>query len=159
MKNIFTLSLLLLPLLSIGQSQKISLEEAIEMAQTKSPDYQLNLFRNEGSYWRNKNYLANRLPQFGLSATLPSYSNRIIRVTDGNGDENFVKQNQTSLSTNLFVSQNVPFTGGRLSMSSNLERITKLGDTNTEQFNFVPFSINYFQNSIFYSPSELPGEK
>jgi outer membrane protein TolC len=152
MKNIYIAVLLLIPVFTIGQTQKISLEDAVEMAQTKSPDYQLNLFRNEGSYWRNKNYLANMLPQFGLSATLPSFSNRIISVTNENGDDNFVQQNQTSLETSLYVSQNVAFTGGRLQMRSNLERITKLGDTNTEQFNFIPFSINYFQNSIFYNP-------
>ena len=152
MKNILIVILLLVPLFTIGQTQKISLEDAIKMAQVESPDYQSNLFRNESSFWRNKNYLASMLPQFGLQATIPSYSNRIIRVTDPNGDENFVRQNQTSLETSLIVSQSVPFTGGQLSMRTNLERITKLGDTNTEQFNFVPFSINYFQNSLFYNP-------
>ena len=46
MKNIYIVVLLLLPIFAIGQTQKISLDDAIEMAQSKSPDYQTNLFRN-----------------------------------------------------------------------------------------------------------------
>lgn len=146
------LILLLLPTLLIGQTQHLNLEESIKIAQEKSPDYQANLNRKEANYWRNKNFFASYLPQFKLNATLPSYSKSINRITNDVGQDVFVSQNQARLDARLSVSQNVPFTGGQFSLSSQLERVDIFGDISTKGYSIVPFSINYFQNSLFYNP-------
>lgn len=146
------LILLLLPTLLIGQTQYLNLEQSIKIAQEKSPDYQANLNRKEANYWRNKNFFASYLPQFKLNATLPSYSKSINRITNDVGQDVFVSQNQARLDARLSVSQNVPFTGGQFSLSSQLERVDIFGDVSTKGYSIVPFSINYFQNSLFYNP-------
>lgn len=146
------LILLLLPTLLIGQTQYLNLEQSIKIAQEKSPDYQANLNRKEANYWRNKNFFASYLPQFKLNATLPSYSKSINRITNDVGQDVFVSQNQARLDARLSVSQNVPFTGGQFSLSSQLERVDIFGDISTKGYSIVPFSINYFQNSLFYNP-------
>ena len=152
MKNVYIISLLLLPLLSIGQSQKINLNEAIDLAQEKSPDYQSNLFQNQASYWRRENFKASFLPQIGIQAILPSYSNSIRRITDNTGQDIFVNQNQSILQTRLSIDQSVPFTGGQLSINSEIEKINVFGDNPSQRYSVVPFSINYYQNSLFYNP-------
>lgn len=146
------LLLLFFPLITIGQTQKISLKQAIQLAQKKSPDYMANLHRNEASYWRNKNFRASFLPQFRMSATLPAYSNSIKRITNDQGEDIFVNQNQSRIDARLFISQNVGFTGGNLSVNTQIERIDIFGDDATQVYSIIPFSINYFQNSLFYNP-------
>jgi outer membrane protein TolC len=152
MKKTHLLICLLFPLFIIGQSQKISLKQAIKMAQEKSPDYKANLNRNEASYWRNKNYYASFLPQFRLNATLPSYSKSTRRITNDSGQDIFVNQNQALLDAQLSITQNIPYTGGSLSINSQIERIDVFGTNTSKSYSIVPFSIRYFQNSLFYNP-------
>ena len=152
MKKIYLLVLLLFPLFLIGQTQKISLKEAIKLAQERSPDYKANLNRNEASYWRNKNYYASFLPQLRLDATLPYYSKSTRRITNDSGEDIFVNQNQSLIDTRLSITQSIPFTGGDLSINSQIERIDIFGDNSSQGYSIVPFSINYFQNSLFYNP-------
>jgi len=149
----------ILPLLIIGmfsiitfsQSKKITLADAITIAQKQSPDYKTNLNRNEASYWRFKNYKARFLPQLRLDVTLPEFSNSTKRQTNDAGQDVFVKQNQLLLAGGLSLSQNVPFTGGTFSLYSNLEKVDLYGNTNITNYSVVPFSIRYRQNSLFYN--------
>jgi outer membrane protein TolC len=135
-----------------AQSKKVTLEEAIQLAQKNSPDYKANTNKNEGSYWRYKNYKASFLPQFRLNATLPSYSKSTRRITNDSGQDIFVNQNQSRIDANLSISQNVPYTGGSLSVNTQVERVDIFGDNPTTGYSVIPFSVNYYQNSLFYNP-------
>ncbi len=134
-----------------SQSKKISLTEAIDIAQKKSPDYINNLNINQSSYWRFRNYKASFLPQFRLNATLPEYSNSIQRITNDKGQAVFVNQDQLIIEGGLSVSQNVPYTGGTLSLYSNLQRVELFGLDDNIGYSVVPFSLSYYQNSLFYN--------
>lgn len=151
-KSLLATLLLISPLLFFGQSKKITLNEAIEIAQKKSPDYETNLNKNQASYWRFKNYKASFLPQFELRATLPEFSNSIQRITNDNGEFIFVNQNQSRIDGNLSLSQNIPYTGGTLSVNSRLEKVDLYGDNRYTGYSIIPFSLSYTQNSLFYNP-------
>ena len=129
----------------------ISLEEAIKTAHKESPDYQALVNRNQVSYWRFRNYQARFLPQLQLNATIPEYSNFIRRITNDEGQDIFVTTNQSRLEGSLALQQNLALTGGTFSISSQLERINVLGDNQSTGYSVVPFSINYFQNSLLYN--------
>jgi len=90
MKKTILVLLLAFPILIFAQSKKISLDEAIKIAQKNSPDYKANLNQNQRSYWRFNNFKAKFLPQFRLDATIPEYSNSINRLRNYNGDDVFV---------------------------------------------------------------------
>lgn len=152
MKKVILLLLITTPLLVFGQKKKISLNEAIKLAQKESPDYKANINRNQGSYWRFRNYKASFLPQVRLNATLPAYSNSSRRITNDSGQDIFVNQNQSRIEGRLSISQNVPYTGGTLSVNSQLERIDIFGSNSSTGYFVTPFSINYNQNSLFYNP-------
>ncbi|MCF7569385.1 TolC family protein [Sabulilitoribacter arenilitoris] len=152
MKKLFILLVITLPLISFSQSKKITLTEAINIAQKKSPEYKRNLNRNQANYWRFRNYKAGFLPQFRLNATLPAYSNRIIRQTNDAGQDIFVNQNQLVIEGGLSVSQSIPYTGGTLSVFSNLERVELFGLADNIQYSVVPLSLSYFQESLLFNP-------
>lgn len=152
MKKIILLLLVSVPFIALGQKKKISLNEAILLAQKESPDYKANINRNQGSYWRFRNYKASFLPQVRLDATLPAYSNSSRRITNDSGQDVFVNQNQSRIEGRLSIAQNVPYTGGTLSVNTQLERIDIFGSNASTGYFVTPFSINYNQNSLFYNP-------
>ena len=152
MKKTLTLIIIIFPLFIFSQSKKMTLSEAIEIAQKKSPDYKTNLNRNQSNYWRFRNYKASFLPELRLNATLPEYRNSVRRITNDAGQDVFVNQNQLLIEGGLSISQSVPYTGGTLSINTNLERVELFGLDDNIGYSVVPFSVNYFQNSIFYNP-------
>ena len=150
-RNLFFL-FLILTISAYCQSRKIKLPEAIKLAQQKSPDYIRALNTYQAEYWRYRNYIADFLPQLSLRATVPEYSNSIRRIINDEGQDIFVEQNQSRIDASLRIQQRVPYTGGEFSVNSQLERVSRFGDQETTNYAFVPFSINYYQNSLFYNP-------
>jgi outer membrane protein TolC len=150
MKKIILLVCVLLSI-SIFSQKQITLEEAIIIAQKNSPEYKTILNQNQVSYWRFQNYRAGFLPQLRLNAILPSYSNSINGQINDEGQYEFVPSNQSRIQGNLSLNQNIAFTGGTISLSSQLERVDVLGDNSLTGFSVIPFSINYNQNSLFYN--------
>ena len=96
--------------------------------------------------------MAEFLPQFRLTATLPNYSNSITRITNDEGQDIFVNQNQSRIDGQLSVDQRVGFTGGILSLNSEIQRIDRYGSVETSNYSLTPLSLNYYQNSLFYNP-------
>jgi outer membrane protein TolC len=149
MKKILIIFCFLLSLTAFGQ-QQITLKQAIEIAQKKSPEYKTLINKNQASYWRYRNFKASFLPQLRIDATIPSYSNSIIRQTNDQGEDAFVQTNQSRLEGILSLNQNLALTGGTLSFNSRLERVD-LFTNDATRFSVIPFSINYRQNSLFYN--------
>lgn len=143
---------MLFPLILVSQSKKITLSEAISIAQQKSPDYQINLNQNQRNYWRFRNYKASFLPELRLQATLPDYRNQVQRITNDAGQDIFVNQNQLRVEGGLSISQSVPYTGGTLSINTNLERVELFGLDDNIGYSIIPFTVNYFQNSLLFNP-------
>lgn len=152
MKKTLLVLILIFPCLTFSQSKKITLSEAISLAQKQSPDYKTTLNRNQSNYWRFRNYKASFLPQLRFNATLPEYNKAVRRITNDAGQDVFVNQDQLLLEGGLSIAQNIPYTGGTLSLNSNLERIELFGLDDNIGYSVVPFSIRYFQNSLFYNP-------
>ena len=152
MRRVLFFLFLISQTLTYSQKQKIKLSEAIKIAQKKSPDYVRALNTHQASYWRYRNYKADFLPQLSLTATLPEYSNSIRRITNDNGQDIFVKQNQSIIDASFRIQQKVPYTGGAFFINSRLERVDSYGENKTTNYSLIPFSINYYQNSLFYNP-------
>ena len=152
MKRIPFFLLLVLPLFMTAQSKKIKLTEAIKIAQEKSPQYVRAVNTYQGSYWAYRRFKADFLPGVSLDATLPEYSNSTRRITNDLGQDIFVNQNQSVFETGLRIQQKVPFTGGQFFVRSELQRVDRYGEDAATNYSLIPFSINYFQNSLFYNP-------
>tara|TARA_R110002049_G_scaffold281369_1_gene460940 strand:+ start:15795 stop:17255 length:1461 start_codon:yes stop_codon:yes gene_type:complete len=152
MKKCILLLFLCSNFILMGQSKKLTLTEAIEMAKKNSPEYQAVLNQSQASYWKYRTYVAQFLPQFRLSATLPDYSKSITRITNDEGQDIFVNQNQSRVDGTLSIDQRVAFTGGNLSLNSQIQRIDRFGADENSNYSLTPFSVNYYQNSLFFNP-------
>lgn len=151
MKKLISILLIVFPLITYSQSKKITLDEAIKLAQKKSQDYKANLNKKQASYWQFKNYKASFLPQFKFNATLPEFSKSNRRITNDNGEDIFVNQNQSRIDGRLSIAQNIPFTGGTLAVNSQLEKIDIYGVNSSTGYSIIPVSFSYYQNSLFYN--------
>ncbi len=152
MKNYLYILCFFLSAFTVKAQKEITLESAISMAKKNSPDYEILKNRTESSYWQYNNYKSGFLPEIRLDATIPSYSNAITRITNDEGNDIFVSQNQALFDATLGINQNVPFLGGTFTLGTSFETIERFGDNSGTNYSVVPFTVSYFQNSIFYNP-------
>lgn len=149
--NKFCFSALFLFGVLAAQSQSLSLQEAIQRAQERSPSYARAVNLAENRYWNYRQFRAGLLPQLNLSGTLPNYSSAIDNITQPDGTFEFREREQVFLSSQLSLDQNVAFTGGRFSVISGLQRTNVIRpDTRTQYFS-TPISVSYFQPMLLYN--------
>jgi outer membrane protein TolC len=132
---------------SANDTLKISIISAIEMARSQSPDILVAKHSFRSSYWNYCYYKANYKPTLTFSS-IPSYNNQINIITMEDGTSRYIKQKQFQIDGNLFITQNIPWTGGSLSVNTNLQRLDILGESNTHTYKSNPITIS-FQQSIF----------
>ena len=103
--------------------QTYSLQQAIEIAQKHSPDFKRAENDRQISFWKFKEYRANKLPQLMLRGELPDLSRTIISVTQNGGGEAFQDRNIASSGLELTFTQNITATGGTVFISSQINRL------------------------------------
>ena len=124
----------------------LTLSETVEMAQQQSNDALAAKHSLEAAEWNYRYYQANYLPSVSLSSS-PSLNHQVSSITQPDGTNVFVRQNQLSTDLSLSISQNVALTGGRLFVNSNIYRQDEF-EQHTHGYSSVPFSVGY-QQSIF----------
>ena len=127
-----------------SDSLRLTLSEAIVLAQRQSSDALAARHALEAAEWSYKNYRANYLPAVTLSSS-PSLNRQISSITQPDGTNVFVRQNQLNTDLSLSISQNVALTGGTLFLRNDLQRLDEF-EQHTHDYSSVPFSIGYQQN-------------
>jgi len=130
----FLIALTIFPVSLTGQVSKVkelSLEQVVDLATENSLEALLARHRFTSSYWSFRSYKANYLPSLSLDADVLDLNRRIVKdQVYENGDWIPIYGETKSLSStlNMQLIQMVPFTGGRIFMSSELGRIDLLND-------------------------------
>lgn len=131
---------------------ELSLEEVIKLSEEQSLDAILAKHRFRASYWQFRTFKAEYLPSLMLSGTLPNFNRAYEKEYDyQTGQENYVEKNNNSIEGTLSLSQNVGFTGGNISLQSNVRKFDVLGPDGSTQFISTPVSINYNQPLFRYN--------
>lgn len=130
----------------------LSLTDAIKLAKEQSIDYLSAKNGAEVGYWEYKSYKSNFFPSVNIRGILPNYQRSINRITADNGTDSFINQNQAFSSLSLEINQIVPFTGGKLTISSSLNRIDALSPPKFVNYSSTPLSIQYSHESLLYNP-------
>ncbi|MBN2648491.1 MAG: TolC family protein [Prolixibacteraceae bacterium] len=104
------------------------MEEAITIAQDSS----LRAFieKNEylSDYWDFRTYQAEFLPKLELRATPFNYERAVREEYNSQNEEyQYIQSERLKSFANLSVTQNIPFTGGRIYIDSDLGRIQNIG--------------------------------
>jgi outer membrane protein TolC len=125
---------------------RLTLNDALKLAQEQSLQAFLNKHYYMADYWAFKSYQADYRPSVNMVATPISYSNGSqLRYNSVKMVDEFIRTENISSNLNLNVLQKVALTGGTISAQSNLSRIEDFGKDGFTQYNSQPFRIGYQQ--------------
>ena len=128
---IFSVLFSLLASLLFGQNNSqivLTLDQAIDIAQDSS--LRAFISKNEylSDYWDYRAYKAEYLPTLRLEATPFNYQRAVNSEYNSEEEEyQFIQNESIKSSANLSLTQNIPVTGGRIYIDSDLGRIQNIG--------------------------------
>lgn len=124
---------------------KMTLEEAVKIAYTHSPQAQMIQLTFMSQYWSFRSYKAQLLPSLNLSGGLGNYNRSLVEVRDPEtGRISYVANNTLNNSLSLRINQNIALTGGSVSLYTSLDRLDQFS-YNMKTYNSTPVSISYIQ--------------
>lgn len=127
----------------------LTLQQAIEMAQEHSPEAQAARHTYRAAYWNYRFFRANYLPSVTLSSS-PNLNREINKITQPDGTNLFIKQNQLTTDLSLKINQNISFTGGSLFVKTSTQRIDEF-ENDLTAWNSQPVVIGYEQSLFGYN--------
>lgn len=127
----------------------ITMTEAIRLAQEQSSEAQAARHQLEAAEWSYRSYRANYLPAVTLTSS-PNLNRQLNSITQPDGTNLFLQQNQLSTDLSLSITQNVSMTGGSLFVRSSLRRQDEFHDR-LHAYSSTPFQIGYQQNLLGYN--------
>lgn len=159
MKRLFTVLVafvFLVPLNGIVKSQELrtlTLEEVVSTAISNSVEALLAKHRFNSSYWQYRSYKASYLPSVSMNADLVDFNRSIIKnnvLIDGKWIEQYAPTSRLNSSMSIQVMQNVPITGGRIFINSELGRLDLLNDDPAMMMS-TPISVGFRQPLFSYN--------
>lgn len=124
---------------------KMTLEEAIQIAYTRSPQAQMVQLTFMSRYWSFRSYKAQFLPSLNLSGDIGNYNRSLVEARDPEtGRINYVANNTLNNSLSLHINQNIALTGGSVSLYTSLDRLDQFS-YDMKTYNSIPLSISYTQ--------------
>ncbi|HYC52750.1 MAG TPA: TolC family protein [Gemmatimonadaceae bacterium] len=111
-------------------AQQITLKEAVERAQKQSFAAASATATRDAARARDNAFSARRLPQLSLTGTAPRFEKTITPVIQPDGSTNFTPVQATTADAGLTLAQQLPFSGGTFSITSQLQRYEVTGGTN-----------------------------
>ena len=131
---------------------KLSLSEALDIASEQSLDAMVAKDQMRVSYWQFRNYRADMLPSLTFEGTLPSLNRLLTEYQKEDGTYTFIPSRSLSENISLSLSQNIPYTGGRVLVQSQLQRLDELDGARNTNWLSVPASITLEQPLITARP-------
>lgn len=147
---------------NLFSQQQIALVDAIEIAKKYSVDFQENKVAFISDYLSFKHYQIGFLPEISFSFNPISYNRSYTERYDYENNITTYKETNT-LSSNggINISQAMPFTGGNISISSNISRLENFGQLGQTYFTASPLRVSFSQplftyNAYKWEKKEMP---
>lgn len=122
------------------ENTRFGLPDIITLAQTQSPQYYLQKTQKELSIYAYQSYRSDLKPQVSLYGQAPVYTKEYTSVIQPDGTISFQPVKQNYADVGLSLSQLLPFTGGTVSLNTDLNRFDDL-KTKYRQYNGTPVFI------------------
>lgn len=129
---------------------RLTVETAVKIARRQSPDVLVARHSFRSAYWNYCFYKANYRPSLTFTST-PNFNHQINVVNLSDGSSHYVEQNQLMADGALSITQNIPWTGGSLSVNSGLQRLDLYGDSRTHTYKSNPVTVTYEQALFGYN--------
>lgn len=124
---------------------RLTLPEAIQLAQLQSVDAAVALNELKTAYWEYRTHRADQLPEVIFTGTLPAYSKQYNKYQTSDGSYTYVPDNNLGLNGQLSLTQNIALTGGKISLNSSLDFTRQLGSGAYNEFMSVPVGLTLTQ--------------
>jgi outer membrane protein TolC len=128
---------------AFSQPKKISLSQVIELAKSQSPGYKLAQTQKEINYYEYLTYKSEFNPQISFYGNAPVYNKEYFGVRQPDGAIKFQSINQNYANLGFGISQQIPLTGGEISLNTDLTRFDDF-NSKTKRYNGTPI---YFRLS------------
>jgi outer membrane protein TolC len=151
---------LLLPVRLRGQdasSNALTLQDAIHRAQQQGPAAQVARSARDAARWRDDAFRAQLLPQLVLSGDAADLNHGINPIVLPDGSTQFIGQSQNRSSLSLGFRQEIPLTGGAISVGSQVSRIDEFGTRNTRLYQTSPLLVRLEQE--LFRPRQIVWDK
>jgi outer membrane protein len=127
------------------RGQAITLQQAIDMARRQGPQARAAIAQRDAARQRDRGFNARLLPQLTLGGVVPQYSRAITPVLQPDGTTLYTPLNQTNGNLALNLQQQVPLTGGTLSIQSLLSQTQLSGGQQYKSYSTTPFQVQLIQ--------------
>ena len=136
------------PLLTVSYT----LEETIAAAQDQSVDAMIAKYTFLAAYWEFKTFRPSLLPSLNVTANLAQFD-RSLRLLQNSetGDMNYISNYNLQNSIGLNIQQNISFTGGTLSLNSDLSRLDQFRPSHSNTYYSQPVTLSYTQPLFAYN--------
>ena len=154
MKLIITtiIFLALLSTLPLRGQQTLNLSETIHAARNQSVEALEARQAFISTYWAYRSYQASRLPSFYMYGNLMNFDRSLTLLQNPeDGTLNYVSSNNLQNGVGLQINQNITFTGGTLSVASDLSRIDQFGMNKSLTWYSRPVTVSYYQPLFTYN--------
>ncbi len=139
------------PSLFSQEVKRLSLNDVISIAAEQSPNALIAKHRFRASYWQYRTFVAEYRPSLSLTGTLPDYSTAFSRVWNSVTNQwEYASANVLQTTGSLSLSQNIGFTGGSISLASDLT-YEKDFERSTDKYITSPVSIRLTQPLFRYN--------
>lgn len=137
---------------SVSAQEKMTLPEAIHTARTHSVEALQARQAFVSTYWAYRSYKASRLPSFYLYGDMMNFDRSLTLLQNPeDGTLNYVSSNNLQNGIGVQMNQNITFTGGTLSVSSDLSRIDQFGNNKSLTWYSRPVTVSYYQPLFTYN--------
>lgn len=137
--------------LTLAQEQ-MTLSQAIHTARNQSVEALAARQSFISTYWAYRSYKASRLPSFYMYGNLMNFDRSLTLLQNPeDGSLKYVSSNNLQNSLGLEINQNITFTGGTLSVSSDLSRIDQFGNSKSLTWYSRPVTVSYYQPLFSYN--------
>jgi outer membrane protein TolC len=125
--------------------KKLTLNEVIQVAHEQSLMALMSRHQFRSSYWEYRSHLANYKPGLTLEGTLPLLTNATESVIQPDGTEEFIQRSNMKTSLNMQMNQNIWLTGGRVFVTSQVQRNDNFGEEPPTTYLSYPVTIGFRQ--------------
>ena len=139
-------------ILSVSAQEHMTLEQAIHTARHQSVEALEAKQAFISTYWAYRSYKASRLPSFYLYGDIMNFDRSLTLLQNPeDGSLKYVSSNNLQNGLGLQISQNVTFTGGTISVASDLSRIDQFGGARSLTWYSRPVTVSYYQPLFSYN--------
>ena len=124
---------------------RLTLKEAITLAQVQSVDAAVALNELKTAYWEYRTHKADQLPEVNFMGTVPTYKNNYGQLQQSDGSYTYVQNNKLGINGEISIDQNIALTGGRISLNTSLDFNRQLGKGAFNEYMSIPFGVKLVQ--------------